>query len=506
MPQAIRLPFVAALIAVLLGLTPGAGASGLVGQQPPGYDRWYAISIRGEPAGWMRTLQRVEGDGLVTSTTDLNLSLSRGALQVEIEMTSSFTETKTGEPVSMRSRQQLGAAPTETVFEFTDSKLIARTTTGGRTGEIELPLPEGTWLTPVQAERYVSQRMKAGAESVSVRTLEPLSGPAPITITRSNFTPERLTIKGETFEAVRCDVTSSSTPGLTTTEYLDRDGSIIKTSVVMGGLPIEMTLADPSVAQEEIRAPELMVSTFVRPSRAIDRPRETRRAVYILRGPGDALADLPMTAAQSVAVREPGTVEVRVDLDARVPAPEPDATDEAYRAATPFVDSRDEVIRGLARAATEKTGRDPAERAEAMRRFVYGYVASKHLGVGFATAGEVARTREGDCTEHATLLAAMLRADGIPARVVTGLIYADQFAGARRIFGFHMWTQALLPGEDGGHVWVDLDPTLPNSTPFDATHIALGTSALSTGEAQSSLSSIATLLGALSIEVIETDR
>ena len=453
----------------------------------------------------MRTLQEVDEQQRLTSTTDLNLSLSRGALQVDIQMTSSFTETKDGKPVSMRARQQLGAAPTETTFIFGEESITARTDHAGRTGQIDLPLPEGAWLTPAQAEAYVGQRLKAGAESISVRTLEPLSGPSPITITRSNFTPERVTIKGEVFEAIRCDVTSSSTPGLTTTEYLDREGSIIKTSVVMGGLPIEMPLADASVADLDIKAPELMVSTFVRPSRVIDNARKTRRATYVLRGPGDAFSGLPDTGAQKVRILAPGATEITIDADLNAPAPAGDATDERYLAATPFLDAKDEVIRGLARAATHKTGRGPADRAEAMRRFVYGHVASKHLGVGFATAGEVARSREGDCTEHAALLAAMLRADGIPARVVTGLIYADQFAGAQRIFGFHMWTQALLPGADDQMVWIDLDPTLPERTPFDATHIALATSALETGEEQSSLSSIATLLGALSIEVVEVE-
>ena len=40
----------------------------------------------------------------------------------------------------------------------------------------------------------------------------------------------------------------------------------------------------------------------------------------------------------------------------------------------------------------------------------------------------------------------MLRADGIPARVASGLVYADGFLGSRDIFGWHMWTQALIDG------------------------------------------------------------
>src|SRR5690606_5201760 len=99
----------------------------------------------------------------------------------------------------------------------------------------------------------------------------------------------------------------------------------------------------------------------------------------------------------------------------------------------------------------------PAVIAEKLRRFVHSYISNKSLDVGLASASEVCRTREGDCTEHATLLAAALRFAGIPSRVVSGLIYAEEFAGRSRIFGYHMWTQALLPDDAGAMRWVDLD-------------------------------------------------
>ena len=58
-----------------------------------------------------------------------------------------------------------------------------------------------------------------------------------------------------------------------------------------------------------------------------------------------------------------------------------------------------------------------------------------------------------------TLLAAMLRADDIPSRTVSGLVYVSSFEGAKDIFGYHMWTQGWI-AEDGKGRWVDLDATL----------------------------------------------
>ena len=76
------------------------------------------------------------------------------------------------------------------------------------------------------------------------------------------------------------------------------------------------------------------------------------------------------------------------------------------------------------------------------------------------SALEVLRSGMGDCNEHATLLVALLRASGIPARISIGLVYT------RDKFFYHAWTEAYLGG------WITMDATL-NQMPADVTHIKL---------------------------------
>ena len=97
--------------------------------------------------------------------------------------------------------------------------------------------------------------------------------------------------------------------------------------------------------------------------------------------------------------------------------------------------------------------------------FVRGYISNKSLGVGYASALEVVHKPEGDCTEHAVLLAALGRSLGIATRVVDGLAYAPDFAGKDRVFVPHAWVQAWV-----GERWQSFDAALPG---FDAGHIAL---------------------------------
>jgi len=85
------------------------------------------------------------------------------------------------------------------------------------------------------------------------------------------------------------------------------------------------------------------------------------------------------------------------------------------------------------------------------------------LGVSLDRAEEIMADGRGDCLEYATLLVALLRARGIPARVVSGVAYAQSVPPT---FGYHAWTEAWVDGH-----WFAVDPTW-EEYPVDATHIA----------------------------------
>lgn len=70
--------------------------------------------------------------------------------------------------------------------------------------------------------------------------------------------------------------------------------------------------------------------------------------------------------------------------------------------------------------------------------------------VAFATADEVARTLEGDCSEMGVLGAAMCRVIGVPSRVAFGLVYDPEHKG----FGGHLWSEVFLDGQ-----WEPFDTT-----------------------------------------------
>jgi transglutaminase-like putative cysteine protease len=114
-----------------------------------------------------------------------------------------------------------------------------------------------------------------------------------------------------------------------------------------------------------------------------------------------------------------------------------------------------EIIETARRLAGDE--KDPLAVTRKLLRWVYDNVEKRPV-VSVPSALEVLRTRVGDCNEHATLLTALLRASGIPARLSIGLVYN------RQMFFYHAWTEAYV-GE-----WVSMDATL-NQLPTDVSHI-----------------------------------
>jgi transglutaminase-like putative cysteine protease len=163
--------------------------------------------------------------------------------------------------------------------------------------------------------------------------------------------------------------------------------------------------------------------------------------------------------------------QVEVTLSAELPKtenlkPMPLADPEggANLKATLIVESDNAEIRALAKklVAGEKSSHVAAKKINewVARNLVKDYGASADR------ASDVLRQMRGDCTEHSLLAVALLRAAGIPAKRVDGVVYMmneDKVPA----FYWHEWVEAYV-GE-----WTQMDPTF-NQPVADATHFAVG--------------------------------
>lgn len=522
-----------AAAALLAGLLVPAWASGAT---EPAEERWFVLELAGRPAGWSVERWWSE-DGRVVTESELALRVARGPDALELDIAGRLEETSEGEPVLLWTRRALGSEPVETTYRFTPAGVVAESEQAGRRRKESVARPEGAWLTPAEARREVARHHAAGDREYALRMLDPLEGLEPVTLRRTWIGDAE-----SPGAAGRWREESSSAPGVPSTVDLDAVGEVVRSTTEILGLQATLRRTDRKTAlavrsgaggarrpgrKAPPAAPEVLEATLVRPDRPIPAAHEVREAVYELSLSAGSMPDLPSDGAQRVE-RQGDRLRVAVTAvppEGSAPSPQrpPDADpvpggagDPALLAPSLYLDFEDPAVRRLLDLAAPRDADPPARDAAtrsiaaphssprralalALTRFVHGYVAEKGLDTGFATASEVARSRRGDCTEHAVLLAALLRAAGIPSRAVAGLVYLDRFAGAREVFGYHMWAQAWVDGR-----WLDLDPTLPWG--FDATHIALGISDLAGPDGGAALDRILPMVGKLRIEVLELER
>jgi hypothetical protein len=307
---------------------------------------------------------------------------------------------------------------------------------------------------------------------------------------------------------------------------------------------IEAELAATHVEGQAL--PELVYAMFVPLAKRIESVNEAYELrVRVSLRDSQQILDLPSAGYQAVKVEKgeagaPKQVLVTINLQKPLKATPEDLADPAFRSPSAMVDSSDEFLRALSRTVDASipagkdgdenggsgTGSEQIELAFALRDLVYDHIETKDLTTAFASASEVARTKAGDCTEHAVLLAALLRARDIPARVCHGLVYVERYAdeteregasiavtpdgqvgksgggsadGEDRItaqFGWHMWTQALV-----NSVWIDLDATL--HVPYNVGHILVGTSSMADVEGHYQHMGMAGLIGNLDMVLVK---
>ncbi|MHC5040577.1 MAG: transglutaminase-like domain-containing protein, partial [Planctomycetota bacterium] len=256
------------------------------------------------------------------------------------------------------------------------------------------------------------------------------------------------------------------------------------------------------LAQKQGDVGEVFLQTTIAPDKKIPNPREAKRLVYEFTLTEGNFDGFPTGGSQNILRKTETGIVVEVKASApekTLPLPVKAEEMDAYLASSTFLKKDDPLIQDLAKKAVgEET--DAFKAALKLEKWVFEAIKKKNYGVGFATASEVAKTLEGDCSEHGVLLAALCRAVGIPSRVVGGLLYVGELTapGATEpgAFGFHMWTEVYV-GE-----WIALDATLGKGF-ADATHIVMARSALASESSIFELVPLGKYIGKLKIKVLD---
>jgi Transglutaminase-like superfamily len=418
---------------------------------------YLALYLQGSKIGYASYLESdalVDGHALKRndSVTVMDTALIGSSLKIQIDSTT--WSTAAGKPVRMKFVINSGGR-SQKVNAIFGAKSVALDILNGKTAtKSTLPLPNGS-VVDDPLPLVMNGKVAIGTTK-ELYVLDPLT----ISFVKNQVKlvgPSTVSVDGKTVNATLVEV---SDPRATMRVFLTAKGDLIKVESAMG---IEMRPATQAVAlgpsDKGAKVPDLAYSTCIKPDKSIEAPRYLKSMKLELEA---KISNLPVDESQTVSPIENGHLvtihPVSPDLTAKtdkVRASQISWTKPSLNIpsdSTRFVTLAKRVVGPETRVAAS---------AEKIRTWVYDQM-SPNAGIGvLRNANEVLDTKEGVCRDYAVLTTTVLRAAGIPARLVAGLVYAE---GA---FFYHAWAEAW----DGKH-WFGVDSTVPESR-FSASHIKL---------------------------------
>jgi len=547
---------------------------------PSSAAEWYTVTIADVSVGYMHTTVSSEEETVATMEV-MDVQVSRGADTSRMAFETVFEEIalQAAAPEEVPAAKALSGGVRVMAYDqrFANSEVrmnvsfagdsVTLTSYNGEKEHLsEITLPEEPWLGRMRARLEFARQCRAGATHITVQTMRPELGPRIVNLS-STLTGIEQVWDGEAYvDASTWTVQISDVP-VNMSEAYPISGPLRCYRMLQMGLDMPFgyllaTLSSQSAALAAAEVdpnrvlPELVYTMFVPLSRAIPEVYEARMVklrVKMKNTKGTNTLNLPSGGFQAVELVEDEATHVLVTVDLQAPqrATDVELADREYLSPSAMVDSSDEVIIELAhqgdadlrrmgyKIPKRRKGQPAAalspnaqlELVYVLRDLVHSHISSKHLSTAYASASETARTGSGDCTEHAVLLAALLKARGIPARVCHGLVYVEQGGSAisgeasadatesatvsadgttastdaaegavtTGQFGWHMWSQALVDGR-----WLDLDATL--HVPFSVGHVLVGTSSMSDKEAHNNHMQMAALIGNLEVDLLDVSH
>lgn len=459
---------------VTVGLSAGKCSSTAVGDEKapasppqttlkaePPEESWRVVYIGNTRAGYGRQFREAkvrDGRLVVVSEIEMGMVITRFGQTTKTRTLTRTEETSAGDLLMYQfDLQNPPAATSRTIGRVENDVLKMETEIAGKVTLRELPWDKSA-KSSAYADRQLREHPMRPGEKRVVRIFDPeLSSANTVTLQAADFEEVKL-LTGPARKLLKVVLTHSAAPGVTIEEFVDAAGESWKTSISL--LKMSTYRVPKEVALESLTGAEadLGVGTLIRVAPIKD-ARATRRVVYRVRIPQDDPSKLlPGGSTQELRKVSPDVADLTVRAISPAGAAPlqkkgsdiPKAVAEAYLPPTSFIQSNDERVKSHARRAVGAEA-DPWKACVLMERYVFENVRKKNFSTLLASAAEVAQTLSGDCTEHGVLLAAMARAQGIPARVAVGLVYVPSSSS----FGYHMWTEVYVRGG-----WVPLDATL----------------------------------------------
>jgi hypothetical protein len=450
-------------------------------------ESYLSMLMQGTKVGYVMTKSAdSDWEGVPAVKTDTKTVFDGGLLGQALSMNISSTSwtSHSGKPIFMRFLIVSGGRRNSLEAKFSSQGADLTIKNGDQTTSKRLDLPSDGIVVEDAVAALIEGKSPVGASRVFY-VLDPMTASFVRTTVKAAGKAQAV-VKGISFDANLIEV---SEPRAKTKVYLSDKGDFIKAEGPMGIelIPVEKEEALRSEQGDPSSADLAVVSSIKvdKPLGAIDTLISAK-----LKFNGAELSALPSDGHQTVTRSDGSWL---VTIHPLVPDAKTSGTIAAANKAQPawvkpdlHLPSDDKEMMNLSRKVVGGTA-NAVQAASRIRAYVTQTMKpDASIGV-LRDAREVLSTKVGVCRDYAILTATLMRAAGIPARLVSGLVYSDGR------FYYHAWVEAF-----DGKRWFGLDATRADGR-VTAGHVKLAQG--SVGEAF-----VFTFLDRTSINVLETKR
>lgn len=469
---------------------------------------WQAAYLESGKAGYVHTeVREIEqnGEKILRSVMELNLTVKRFNDTIAMRMETGTDETPNGKVTGVSTKQFLAKNQVMTMRGTVEDGQLHVKVEGYQPLDKKIRWNDQVLGLYRQETLFRDRKVKPGDEFDYLAY-----APEYTTVIKTHVKVkdyEEVEVNQAKKRLLRVEARSDKILNLqlpTLISWLDQDLLVVRSQVDMppfGKLTLVRTTKEAATSRgNQIAQLDIGTSTLIPLHRRIENPYATRSVVYRITIKGDE--DDPSTTfahddRQEVKNVKGKTFELHVRGNKLKDPSKETSVGEEYLKSSYFINCDDAKVKQLAHKAVGRET-DPWKLALRIERWVHDNMENKNFKVAFATSDHVARTLEGDCTEHAVLAAAMCRVVGVPSRTALGLVYvSDRNKGP--VMGFHMWAEVFVHGQ-----WLGIDGTLGRGY-VGATHLKIADHSWYETQTLTPLIPVVRVIDKLSIEVLRVD-
>lgn len=427
---------------------------------------WYLIRMDGKPVGYEQlTTSEVEGSpNLIKVFRRTEMRIRRLGSDIKLQAFLWTTQTGDGQLLAFdlqridaagnRIERSGAIASNKRTFEIKERVSATRSQRSVRIQKTPMSPIVELWLPA--AMRSTNEGLNLRRQNFSV--FFPETGDA-ATITAS-VQPFRqmLLPNGERVTAARLQYSVASRPAQPTRMLITQSNHLIRKEKSLLNRPLtwEQTSADSALQAAQSDTLDVTAQAILPVDRLISFRTPNTPINLKLSVRQGFLGQIPSTPFQTVTQVSSASASIRL-VPATYPRSiptRPNGLQPAPLPATALMPTTDPMLQRMALSGTVGKSQ-PVDACLSLEKYVGKMLTFSPFSTNLLPADVVAKQKKGDCTEHAILLATLMKVRGIPARIVSGLILTPGRPG----FAGHVWVEAQIQNR-----WYPFDSTAPMST------------------------------------------